>query len=157
MGDPIDTSTGAQILEYTLLTAEGVIPISFNLAYNSLILDEGPVGKAWGHNFGFGAHLEELSENEINVHWSGNRTNHFTSGGNGQFTSSELACRYDKLVRNDDGTFTLTTQGRSVYEFNAAGQLAQLLNEHGQSLTFAYDAEGKLSKITEPVSGVFLA
>ncbi|OQX26395.1 MAG: hypothetical protein BWK80_10595, partial [Desulfobacteraceae bacterium IS3] len=155
-GDPVETSTGAQILEYSLLTVQGVIPISFNLAYNSLVLDEGPAGKGWGFNYGFGARIEEIAGGDIKVHWSNNRSNRFNPQGSGIYTSVETACRYDKLVKNTDGTYTLTMQDKTVYKFNSAGKLIELRNTKNQSLTFAYDASGKLIRITEPISGVFL-
>ncbi len=156
VGDPVETSSGAQILKYTLLTVRGVIPVSFSLAYNSLVLDEGVAGRGWGFNFGFGAHLEPLSDGDVNVRWSSNRSNRFKADANGQFSSSEIACRFDKLIKNADNSFTLSREDRSIYEFSAAGQLTEIRNPRNQSLIFAYDGAGRLSRITEPVSGVFL-
>ncbi|NJL59794.1 MAG: RHS repeat protein [Desulfobacteraceae bacterium] len=156
VGDPIDTSTGAQVLSHNLLTVKGVVPISFVLTYNSLILDKGLTGIGWGNNIGTDTRLEVLSDGDVEIHWSKNRSNRFiiTEAG---FQCFELASRFDKLVKNDDGSFTLTRQDKSVYKFNATGQLIELSNQQGQSLGYAYDSAGKLSKITEPISGVFLS
>ena len=156
IGDPIETASGAQILEYSMLSVQGVIPIVFNLAYNSLILEDGPAGKSWSFNYGFGAHPVPQSNGDIVVEWAGNRANRFNPAGSGVYTSAELACKYDRLVKNADNSYTLTRREKSVYEFDAAGRLVRLLNDKGQALTFSYNAGGKLSRITEPVSGVYL-
>lgn len=156
VGDPIDTATGAQLIEYTLLSVQGVLPISFSLSYNSLLLAEGKVGKGWGLN-SINARLEEISDQSVKIHWTNNQFNEFIKNGNGEYRANALTVRFDKLVKNADGSFTLSRQNKTVYEFTADGQLATLRNSRGQSLALNYDQAGQLSKITEPVSGVFLS
>jgi RHS repeat-associated protein len=154
-GDPIDTATGAQIIQYTLLSVQGVLPISFTLSYNSLLLEKGKAGKGWGLN-SLGARLENGSDDTIKIHWSDNQWNEFTLNDNGEYRSSALSARFDRLVKNDDGSFTLTRSNQTIYEFSVDGQLATLRNDRGQSLSLTYDEDGQLTQITEPVSGVFL-
>jgi RHS repeat-associated protein len=155
IGDPIDTATGAQTLKRTLLTVQGVLPISFTLKYHSLLFKEGPVGRSWSIDH-FETHLEELPNGGVIVHWSANRFNPFTKNENGQYSSSDLATLFDKLVKNDDGSFTLSRKNKTIYEFDNTGLLVALSNPKGQTLTFKHDNTGKLTQVTEPVSGVFL-
>ena len=77
----------------------------------------------------------------------------FIDNGNNQFSSSDLTTRLDTLVKNPDGSYRLTRKDQSFYVFNPAGQLTQQGNGHGQYLTMAYDAEGRLVSVVEPVSG----
>jgi len=155
--DPIDTSTGAQFLEYRLLSVQGLVPITFNLAYNSLVVDqEGIAGKAWSLNYDFAAKVVPADNEAVNVAWAENRTNRFNHDGNGVYTSLDEACLYDNLVKNEDNTFTLTRQDKTVYYFDAAGRLTELRDAQSRALQFSYDSSDRLKRITEPVSGVFL-
>jgi RHS repeat-associated protein len=157
VADPIDTASGAQLIDYTLLTADGVLPISFSLSYNSLLLAEGVAGKGWDDGQ-LRAYLIELSNGDVQIYWTENAFNQFTKDSQGQFISGQPVTHFDKLVKNADGGFTLTRANHTVYQFNADGQLVKLGNRLGQVLTFSYDPlHGHLLKVTEPVSGVFLS
>ena len=156
-GDPIDISTGAQFLEYRLLSVQGLVPISFNLAYNSLVVDqEGIAGKAWSLNYDFAAKIQPADNEAVNVEWAENRTNRFNHDGGGVYSSLDEACLYDKLVKNSDNTYTLTRQDKTVYHFDAAGRLIELRDAQSRALQFSYDSSERLQRITEPVSDVFL-
>ena len=154
-GDPIDTSTGAQVLQHALLGAKGVVPISFNLFYNSLLLNTGKVGRAWSFTR-YGARLEESSNGDVTVYWLDTQYNYFTKNASGQYESAYIACRLDTLVKNANGSFTLSRKNKTVYEFDSNGRLVTLSNHRGQLLNMSYDGDGRLNKVTEPVSGVFL-
>ncbi|HIE02252.1 MAG TPA: hypothetical protein EYP59_18550 [Thiotrichaceae bacterium] len=156
VGDPIDTATGAQVIEYTLLSVQGVLPISFTLSYNSLLLADGKAGKGWGLN-SINARLAEISDEKLTIHWSNNQFNDFIKQAEGEYRATALSVRFDKLVKNEAGTFTLTRPNKTVYDFTADGQVATLRNDRGQALAFSYDQAGQLSQITEPVSGKFLS
>ncbi|NJO16764.1 MAG: RHS repeat-associated core domain-containing protein [Thioploca sp.] len=155
VGDPIDTATGSQLLEQTLLTVQGVLPIRFTVNYNSRLLKSGPVGKGWDHQ-NFATHLEELPNGDVKIHWSTNRYNLFPKTALGTYQPVHLNCQWDQLVKNADASFTLIRQHRHVYQFDPQGQLLAVGNRQGQFLHLSYDDQERLIKITEPVSGVFL-
>ena len=152
--DPIDTSTGAHVIERTLLNINGVMPLTFRLSYNSLLLEESVVGKGWGHNYQ--TYLEKTSDNAVTIYWTKNRYNYFYSTGNGQYTSVEIPTRFDVLLKNADGSFTLSRQNQSILLFNSEGQLIEQRNRKGQTIQYRYDSQNRLSKVTEPISGKFL-
>ncbi|MCI5212669.1 MAG: hypothetical protein D3910_28640, partial [Candidatus Electrothrix sp. ATG2] len=155
--DPIDIATGAQVLEYRLLSVQGLVPITCNLAYNSLVVDqEGIAGRAWSLNYDFAAKIQPADNEAVNVEWAENRTNRFNHDGNGVYSSLDDACHYDKLVKNADNSYTLTRQDKTVYQFDAAGRLIEIRDGQGRALQFSYDSSERLQRITEPVSGVFL-
>ncbi len=141
-GDPIDTATGAQFLGQTLLTVQGIMPISFALEYNSLLTKKGVTGRGWG-NQNVSTRLEELDNGDVKIHWTTNRYNLFIKQADGQYESSHSACLFDKLVKNAEGSFTLSRKNQTVYQFNAQGQLIQRGNKNDQSLTFSYDGDGR--------------
>ncbi|MDH7579160.1 MAG: PKD domain-containing protein, partial [Bacillota bacterium] len=149
ISDPVDSATGAHVIERTLMTTKGAQPIAFVLNYNSLLLNEGQMGKGWGHNFE--TYLETLVDGNINIHWTANRVNKFIRSGS-KFSSADLATRFDILIRNNDGSYTLARRDQEVYKFDSTGKLTQIENGHGQFLTLSYNASGQLEKITEPVT-----
>jgi RHS repeat-associated protein len=155
VADPIDTATGAQVLTHELLSVNGVLPISATLDYNSLLLTKGVVGRSWSLN-SFDTRLQALPSGDIEGHWSANRSNVFKHQGNGQFSGTDLNTLYDKLITNEDDSFTLTRQNQSIYQFDTNGRLVALSNQQGQALEFKHDDAGRLIQVTEPVSGVFL-
>ncbi len=152
--DPVDTVSGAHVLERTLLNQQGAMTFNLKLSYNSLLLSEGPLGKGWSHNYE--TWIEELPDNIIVLHWNSNRKNTFTSIGDNQFISSDLATRHDQLTKQVDGTYILLRKDQSKYVFNQSGKLIEKHDGHGQKLNLTYDSNGKLENVTEPVSGMLL-
>ena len=72
----------------------------------------------------------------------------FVDNGNGTFTPP--LGRYDALVQNGDGTWSLTLQRtRSVYRFNATGALTSMADDYGNQLNIAYDGNGKIQQIAD--------
>ncbi|WP_421072462.1 RHS repeat-associated core domain-containing protein [Pelotomaculum propionicicum] len=154
-GDPVDTASGAMNINKSLLAVNGARPLSFDVTYNSLLLNEGPLGKGWGHNFE--TYLEQLIDGNVKIHWNANRENTFINDGSDNFSAAERAILFDTLVKNADGTYTLTRQDQRVYQFNVQGKLVEQKNRIGQSLTMTYDdSAGLLQTITEPVSGRYI-
>lgn len=151
IADPVNASTGGQEINRTLLTLNGAQPLLFKVRYNTLLLAEGPFGKGWEHNFG--TSLEETQSGNVIIHWSANRKNTFVSNGNGQYSGQDLAIIHDTLVKNQDGSYTLTRKNQSKYLFNTEGKLTQQKNSHGQPLNMSYDASGHLIKVEESISG----
>jgi len=149
--EPIDAATGAHMINKQLAKVSGAILITFDASYNSLMLAEGSMGKGWGHNYE--TNLQEQQDGSIKLFWTANRSNMFNAAGNNQYTSADQACRMDILMKNTDGTYDLTRKDQSIYKFNNTGRLTQLINDHGQSLNFAYDVSNRLQTITEPLSG----
>jgi len=80
------------------------------------------------------------------------------------------------LVKNANGTFTLTFTNQSKWEFNAAGwltakkdrvgntttvnrnandKITTVTSPDGRALTFAYDGSGRITSVTDPLSRVW--
>jgi RHS repeat-associated protein len=153
--DPIDTATGAQLLSHTLLTVQGVVPLSFSINYHSLLLKDSILGRAWSTEQ-FATRLEEQTNGDVLIHWSENQYNLFTKNADGSYSATHITCQFDTLVKNPDGGFTLKRNNRTRYDFDQVGNLVALRNPQGQSRVFTRDVSGRMIQITEPVSGAFL-
>ncbi|WP_245608605.1 RHS repeat domain-containing protein, partial [Saccharibacillus sacchari] len=153
--DPIDTSTGAQIITNTMLAAYGSVEIPFQAQYYSLLQGDGDLGKGWSHNYEIS--LKELAEeNAVRVHWSAFRYNTFNRNADGTYTSTDKAARDDRLQKNADGSYTLSREEGTTYQFTAAGALQAMNTSGGIELTLQYGTDGKLSSVTEPTTGAKL-
>lgn len=173
--DPVDTTTGAHVLERETLSVMGSTPLSFDLDYNSLLLDEGTMGKGWSSNYE--TKLKELPDGTVLVYWSPSNFTRFfredvinsrtygTIGRDGtveitapsnntemEYYTKTIGMKGYVLKRNSDGTFKLTCKNKNVYFFDAKGQLTKLQDNNGRYITLSKNPEGKLV-ITEPVSG----
>ncbi|RKZ76490.1 MAG: hypothetical protein DRR16_30375, partial [Candidatus Parabeggiatoa sp. nov. 3] len=153
--DPIDLTTGAQRLQHNLLTVQGLVPITFGLDYYSRLLKVGPTGRGWEDRH-FGAYLTEFETGDVKINWTTNRYNFFQKNEQGGYQARHIKCHFDQLVKNADGSFTLTRHSGRIYQFNAIGRLLEIGNTKGQSLELSYDSAGRVTSVTEPVSGVFL-
>lgn len=148
--DPVNAATGAHLLQRKLLFVNGVQLLDFRAEYNSLLLNAGPLGRGWNHNY---ETYLEIMEDGIKLHWTTNRWNQFIKCDENRYESYDEATFYDQLVKNADGTYTLTRKDQTIYEFDTTGKLAAKKNKNGQTINLTYNPEGKLYSITEPVSG----
>ncbi len=153
--EPIDTGTGAHMLQKQLLHINGAIPLDFEISYNSLMLNEGVLGKGWGHNFE--TRLEAQEDENIMLHWSANRRNLFKLADDNSYSCSDPACRLDLLIKNEDGSYFLTRKNNTTYKFDLSGRLIQQSNGHGQVINLSYDDSDYLTAITEPISGLAIS
>ncbi|WP_078429744.1 choice-of-anchor L domain-containing protein [Alkalihalobacterium alkalinitrilicum] len=149
--DPIDSATGAQVLYETLLTVNGAFPLTFDVLYNSLLLDEGMMGTGWTNNYEMS--IQESEGGIVNILWDSNRINTFVEMDSGGYTSPDEALKHYNLTKNNDGSFTLEHNNGEKYEFNADGQLVQKYNSYQQVLNYSYNESGQLTSVTEPISG----
>jgi RHS repeat-associated protein len=63
---------------------------------------------------------------------------------------SPPAGRYDKLVRNSDGTYSFTLQHtRTVFAFNADGAVTSLTDGFGNVITWTYDSAGRVQRVAD--------
>ncbi|MBL9204367.1 MAG: RHS repeat protein, partial [Opitutaceae bacterium] len=148
--DPIDFGTGAQICQRTLLTLRGARTLEFTLRYYSLKPVAGVVGRGWEHNHE--ARLDLTTPSTPKVVWSASRSNGFTGNGT-TFTSADSAMSGASLVKAADGTYALSLKSRVVWKFSSTGALFEQRDAEGQALAYVTNAQGRVTRITEVVSG----
>jgi RHS repeat-associated protein len=173
--DPVDTTIGAHVIEKEALAVMGATKLSFDLEYNSLLLDQGTMGKGWYNNYETG--LKELPDGTILVYWSPSAFTRFfredtlkgqtygTVGRDGtveitdsnsnseiKYYTKTIGMKDYVLKRNSDGTYVLACKNNNMYFFDSEGKLAKLQDSNGRYVTISKNSEGKLV-IIEPVSG----
>ncbi len=80
VSDPIDSSSGAFVTEKELLTYNSYNPLTFKLFYNSLLLNNGDLGKGWTHDYQI--KMTESWSQPLTIEWSPNRKTVFKNIGN---------------------------------------------------------------------------
>ncbi|MDP5275123.1 RHS repeat-associated core domain-containing protein [Chengkuizengella axinellae] len=152
--DPVDTSSGAMVIHRNLLQLHGPQKLAFKTAYNSLLLNDNSLGIGWSHNFD--TYLEQESENSVVIHWSNHQKNRFILNVDGTYDSIDRATRWDQLTQNEDGSYTIKRKDQKIYQFDSTGKLMELINRHGKSTFFEYDAStNQLIKVIEEDTGFY--
>lgn len=160
-------STRANLCNGNLVTQYRAFTIPSRGLPLSLVFTHNSLTNAWTHSLA--AVVLEQGNGDV-VYIDGDGTAHlFDSVGGGDFDAP--AGLYDVLVKNGDGTFTLTHPDQSAHEFDTAGKLIALRDRHdntitltyssgelteaeaagGQTLTFAYTS-GNLTSVTDNAS-----
>ncbi len=138
-------------------------PLEVSRTYNTGALGQGLTGPGWASNlvvrltysvYLYAAPSTYLKEADIRM--PDNRLVTFKENPDG-VTYTPPAGRYDILVKQPDGSWTLTFQNsRSFWQFNQDGSLASMTDDYGNLQTWTYDTNGRLQRITDVASGRYL-
>lgn len=149
--------TGTYVNEFTDLQipTAGTYPLTVSRRYESSRPTDGPLGAGWSSSLT--AHLYYATylvaapstySYEADVVMPDGVLYTFSVNSGGTFTAP--FGRYETLVLNGDGTYTLTLyRGRGVFRFNADGSIASLTDEYGNQITYTYDGSGRLQRIAD--------
>jgi YD repeat-containing protein len=95
-------------------------------------------------------------QKEADIRMPDSRLFTFTENPDG-VTYTPPSGRHDTLLRQPDGSWTLTIQNsRSVWLFNQDGSLASMTDEYGNVQSWTYDGNGRLQRVTDVASGRYL-
>jgi RHS repeat-associated protein len=152
VGNGIDTGAGAFVLSRQILAVTGGRTLDLTIRYNSLLADRaGGLGMGWTH--AYEASIEGEPQSTVTVYWNRGQRNSFRFVQTGQpYEPLDEAVRYDRLVRNTNGTWTLTRLDGTIYEFRSDGRLSRLGNKIFQFVELGYDSANRLTSIREPVA-----
>ncbi|MDF2649487.1 MAG: repeat-associated core domain protein, partial [Paenibacillus sp.] len=149
-GDPVDTSTGAHLLQVMALKVTGAQDLSFDLSYNSSKLSIGSMGKGWSHNFEI--QIQKVYDSLL-VYWTPSDFTTFAQNSEGIYTCSALGKQNDFITLNEDGSYLLNRSNDMKYFFNSSGNLTNIENRVGMSLSVSKNTSTGDLIITEPISG----
>jgi RHS repeat-associated protein len=143
--DPVDIASGNLSHQNTDVAVPGRgVSLSFTRYYNSGSLASRSLGLGWTHSYD--SYLT-FSGSDVTVFYPQGHAVKFTFSG-GVYTPR--AGIYDSLVKNGDNTYTLTNVGAVKFNFSPTGQLTSIVDRNNNTTTVAYDANGRLSAVTDP-------
>ncbi|MEI5639457.1 MULTISPECIES: IPT/TIG domain-containing protein [unclassified Pseudoalteromonas] len=152
--NPILASNGAKVEHKQLLAVHGVVPITFDISYNSLIRGQSGIGVGWDFANAYAAQIAEAPNGDVTILWSDNQQHKFSPKGDGTYNTESFGCRLDKLAKLEDGTFKVERRNRLTYVFNEFNFLTRIENHKGQGINFEFDEQSRLIKAYDPVSNV---
>lgn len=148
-GDPVQTFSGAFLYGYTDVAIAGRGPaLAFTRSYSSLDTRNGPLGQGWTHSFN--SRLRHPTDGTADILLVGpdGNTDRFTRNADETFSPSPAT--YRTLVRNADGTYTVTDKARTRWQFDVSGNLTAIVDRYGNPITLTYNAAGEVVSIADP-------
>ena len=146
--NPVSLTMGNNFYENEDLSIDGYTPLVLSRSYNSMGESFHENGMNWTNSYTY--FLQDLG-NTIAIRFEDGHIEYYTKNEDGTFAKPEGLAR--ELKTNSDGTYTLTVDGTSIYEFTANGKIKEIKDLNGNTTTFTY-TDGLLSKI-ENISGYF--
>ena len=168
-GDPVDTGTGAYSDTWTDLSTPGRgASLDFTRTYTSATADptgpngslakNGPFGWGWTYSYGLSA-ATNTTNGTVTITQEDGSTVVFTDSS-GVYTPTEP--RDDATLTETGSVYTFTRRNTELFTFNAtSGDLtteSDLVGAHASvpyATSFAYNASGQLSTITDPAGRVY--
>lgn len=145
--NPVNCATGNFTHSFTDFAIPGDgMPLDLSRTYNSLAASTpGLFGYGWTSSYEM--KLTTDSSGDVTVAQEDGAQATFNPDGSGGFTAPPKVL--GTLVRNADGTYTLTRRGSQLFKFSAAGQLLTESDLNGQTTTLSYSS-GQLTTVTDP-------
>jgi len=150
--NPILASSGAKVEDKQLLSVNGIVPVTFNISYNSLIRGQSGVGVGWVFANAYAAQISESPNGDVTILWSDNQQHKFTPNGDGTYATQSFGCRLDRLTKLENGGFKVERRNRLTYIFNEFNFLTRIENAKAQGVNFEFDQQSRLIKAYEPIS-----
>ena len=141
-----NTANGNRLTSVNLFRfgVRGGMTLDFTLNHNSQYgyNDELGVGWTWTYDL-------YINENSgvATVHWGDGLAIPYTWNGTSWDAPAGI---FDTLVKNGGGDWTLTKKNQTVYEYNSAGFVTDIVDRNGNAISFTYNAYNYVTKITDP-------
>lgn len=150
VGQPVNVSSGNMYMTHTdySLPGEGG-GLRVERTYNSQSKRSGLFGYGWTSDYDeglgvYGAMLVRLNLPSGRSVYFGRKT------AAEPFLPLQAPDFRGQIVKNADGSYTYSLPDGSAHQFNAAGKLIMLADRNNNQTLLAYDANGKLSTVTDP-------
>ena len=151
--EPVNTATGDYFKSVTDLSVPGRgLDFTFTRAYNSQDSYAGPFGANWTHSYNISLTVD--GSGNVGIKQADGHTDYYTPAGGGAYTAQTIGL-FNALVKNGDGSFTLTFKNQTTFHFSSAGVLLTIVDRNGNTQTLAYNGSGNLASVTDPSGRVF--
>jgi RHS repeat-associated protein len=150
-GEPVNLSNGNFVYKLTLFSTPGNnLPLTIDLTYNSLDNSTGSFGFGPGWSASLDTELwANPKDGSVAIYYADGRSTTFMHNSDGSFT--EQPGYFDHLVKNTNGSFTVTRPDQTVWQFNSSGKLTAQSERNGNHINYSYDSSssGHLNNITD--------
>ncbi len=155
--DLIDLSTGAHVIDHTLMTISGAQTLSFGISYRSNVLTEGSVGRGWSHNF------EKKIADDGDALYIYDSPAYYavykkTASDANVFKSDTVTKQNYTATRIPDGlntSYVVNCSDQSTEYYDYHGRLIKITGKTGLNTLITYPNNNTI-KITDEVSGRYM-
>lgn len=147
--DPVNTFTGDFSYVYTdiAIAGRGPTPV-FVRSYNSARTRVGGLGPGWTHNYSIRLFKPNESTEDVVV-WDGNgKADLYTHNSDSSYSIPQAVT--NKLVKNANGTYTLTNKEQFRWEFSETGLLLRMIDKFGNQSTLEYNSSDQVTRVNDP-------
>ena len=145
VGRPVNVTNGNVYLEQTDYQLPGIgEALGITRTYNSISQRVGLFGRGWTSAYDEMVVTNPNNQLELTL-------------PDGQLVSFATPDFFGQVIKNGDGTYTLTFKDGRIHQFNTAGKLSSLIDRNGNQTLLSYDLNGRLSSITDPFNRVLNA
>jgi RHS repeat-associated protein len=138
-------------------------PLAASRTYNGAYLSSGLSGPGWAPDvavrLSYFVYLYSFPNTYLNgadIRMPDNQTYTFIENPD-KVTYAPPLGRSDKLIKQPDGSWTLTIQNsRTSWQFSQDGSLASITDDYGNVQTWTYDTNGRVQRVTDVGSGRYL-
>ncbi|MCL4370644.1 MAG: DUF6531 domain-containing protein, partial [Chloroflexi bacterium] len=146
---PVNTASGSYTYSHTDVAIPGRGPaITFERAYNSNDTRVSPLGPGWTHSYN--THLANPGDGSDSLILVGPKggADLFVKNPDGTYTTPPGV--YATLVKNGNGSFTLTYNDQTVWSFDLYGRLTAITDRYGNHSDLTYNGSGQLTAVSDP-------
>lgn len=146
-GSTANVASGNLFHSQELFSTKGSgLTTAMTLYYYSQDPHSASLGTGWSHSYDIS--LKQNADGSIVLH-EGNGKRKLYTFANGVYTS--LPGDYNTLVKNADGTYTITRKDGTKSNFASGGSINSIVDRNGNTISFAY-TNGNLTTITDPAA-----
>ncbi len=144
-GGDTNTGNGNHLISLPLFKwkMRGGMTLDITLYNNNETSYEDELGKGW--TWSYDLYINNLTTSPT-MHWGNGLAIPYTHSGS---TYTPPAGIYDQLVKNTDGTWTLTTKDKIVYSFNTDGFCTAITDRNGNQINFTLNSGNYVTQISD--------
>lgn len=143
----VNDVNGNTVLTLNAIDIPGVNGLDEQISptYNSLSIENSDISKGWTLGTGSDVHLV-ISGSTVTFIDPTGADDEFTQQSDGSYQPSSGVNA--QLVKNADGTYSLSYNNGIQYDFNSAGLVTSLQNQQGNNIAYDYNSSNELTNIT---------
>ncbi len=151
-GSMLNTNTGNRLVWYSLVSwmDRAGCTVEFTIFHNSISSYDSEIGFGASHSYDI--HLDYTPNSSAIVRWPDGMLHPYSEIAPGEFAAPGGV--YDRLIRNSDGTWTLTTHDQDQYRFTTCDGSGRavcnaILDRFGNQITINLNANRKATSVVD--------
>ncbi|MEK6282278.1 MAG: RHS repeat-associated core domain-containing protein [Acidobacteriota bacterium] len=154
IGEPVNVTNGNVYLDQTDYRLPGFgAGLEIKRTYNSALKRDALFGYGWSSILD--ESIQTYGTTFLRLNWNDGRAVYFSRPTDtGVFTPQKQLDFRGQILRNGDGSYTLTLKDGSIHQFGSNGKILSISDPNGNQVALTYNGSGKVSAITDPAGRI---